>query len=120
MNGAFVSALAALGGSVVGGVVSGAATWLSQRSQLEDGTRARQLAYREDLFRDFIVAATNAYSQAMLTDKPELHDFVPMYGMINRMQVICSPRTVAAALPLRARLLKPTFSRTKPLKKYWR
>ncbi|HEX4159059.1 MAG TPA: hypothetical protein VHY79_11320 [Rhizomicrobium sp.] len=98
MNGAYVSAFAALGGSVVGGLVSGAATWMSQRSQLQAGTRARQLAYREELFRDFIVAATRAYSQAMLSDKPELHDIVPMYGMINRMQVICSPRTVASAL----------------------
>jgi precorrin-2 methylase len=33
----------------------------------------------------------------MLSNKPELHDFVPLYGMISRMQVICSPRTIAAA-----------------------
>lgn len=97
MDTALVTATAALGGSVVGGLASGTATWLSQRTQLKADNRARQISYREELFRDFIIAATKAYDQAVMTDKPDIQDFIPMFGMINRMQVICAPRTIASA-----------------------
>jgi hypothetical protein len=113
MDGAFLSALAALGGSVVGGLASGTATWLSQRSQLQAGTRARQISHREDLFRDFIVAATKAYGLAMMTDKPELQDFVSIFGMIARMEVICSQRTIGSARRVARETLETYFQPNK-------
>ena len=97
MNVAYVSAFAALGGSVVGGLISGIATWLAQRSQIQAGHRAHQISHREDLFRDFIVAASKAYSQALMSNQPELQDLVGLYSLVNRMQVLCFPRTIACA-----------------------
>ncbi len=97
MDVAYVSAFAALGGSVVGGLISGIATWLAQRSQVLAGHRAHQISHREDLFRDFIFAASKAYGQAMMSNQPDLQDIVSMYGAINRMQVLCFPRTIACA-----------------------
>jgi hypothetical protein len=97
MNVAYVSAFAALGGSVVGGLISGIATWLAQRSQIQAGHRAHQISHREDLFRDFIVAASKAYGQALMSNQPELQDLVGLYGLVNRMQVLCFPRTIACA-----------------------
>ena len=65
MDVAYISALSALAGSVVGGLTSGVTTWLALRHQ----ERARQLAHnksaREDLYRDFIVAASQAYGNAI-------------------------------------------------------
>jgi len=97
MDVAYVSAFAALGGSLVGGLISGIATWLAQRSQIQAGHRAHQISHREDLFRDFLVAASKAYGQAMMSNQPDLQDLVGMYGMINRMQLLCLPRTIACA-----------------------
>ena len=97
MNVAYVSAFAALGGSVVGGLISGIATWLAQRSQIQAGYRAHQISHREDLFRDFIVAASKAYGQALMSNQPELQDLVGLYSLVNRMQVLCFPRTIACA-----------------------
>ena len=94
---AYVSAFAALGGSVVGGLISGTATWLSQWAQVQAGNRAYQISHREELFRDFILVASKAHGQAMLSNQPDLQDLATMYGAINRMQVLCLPRTVECA-----------------------
>jgi hypothetical protein len=97
MNVAYVSAFAALGGSVVGGMISGSATWLAQWIQVRAGYRSYQISHREDLFRDFIIAASKAHGQAMVNSTTDLQDLIGIYGLINRMQVLCLPRTIACA-----------------------
>ena len=61
MDIAYISALAALAGSVVGGLTSGLTTWLSQRAQVRAGQLAHEMSRRDDLYKDFIVAALKAY-----------------------------------------------------------
>jgi hypothetical protein len=97
MDVAYVSAFAALTGSVVGGLMSGIATWLAQRSQVQAGYRAHQISLREDLFRAFIAAASKAYGQALMSNRPELQELVGMYSLVNTMQVLYFPRTIACA-----------------------
>ncbi len=97
MNVAYVSAFAALGGSVVGGLISGVATWLAQRSQIQAGRRAHQISYHEELFRDFIVEASKAYVHAMMNNQPDLQALIGVYSLINRMQVLCCTETTACA-----------------------
>ncbi len=97
MDVAYVSAFSALGGSVVGGLISGIATWLSQQSQVQAVHRAHQISHREDLFRDFIIAASRAYGKAMMSQEPDFQDLVEMYSTINRIHVLCLPQTVSCA-----------------------
>jgi hypothetical protein len=97
MDIAYVSALAALAGSVVGGLTSGITTWLNQRAQARAGERARELSRREDLFRDFIVAASKAYGDALGSNEPKIEELVDLYAMVSTMRVLCLPRTVACA-----------------------
>jgi hypothetical protein len=97
MDIAYVSALAALAGSVVGGLTSGITTWLNQRAQARAGERARELSRREDLFRDFIVAASKAYGDALKSNEPKIEELVDLYAMVSTMRVLCLPRTVACA-----------------------
>jgi len=115
MDVAYVSALAALGGSVVGGLISGVATWLTQRSQILAGHRAHQISHREELFRDFILVASKAHGQAVMSNQPELQDLVSMYGAINRMEVLCSPRTVECAERVMQVTLETYFQPNKAL-----
>lgn len=72
MDVAYVSALSALGGSVVGGLISGAATWLSQRTQVHAARRDHDKGRREDLYRDFVLAASKLYGDALTRDDPQI------------------------------------------------
>src|SRR5271156_6826583 len=97
MDVAYVSALSALAGSVVGGLTSGFTTWLSQRAQAKAGQFAHDLSRREDLYKDFIVAASKAYGEALMSNEPKIQEIIALYAMISRMRVLCPPRTVACA-----------------------
>jgi hypothetical protein len=97
MDVAYVSALSALAGSVVGGLTSGFTTWLSQRAQARAGLLAHSLSRREDLYRDFIVAASKAYGEAIISNEPQIPELIALYAMISRMRALSSPRIVACA-----------------------
>ena len=97
MNTAYLSALSALAGSVVGGLTAGITTWLSLRSAARAGHLSAQLVRRQELFRDFIVAASNAYGHALVSGKPQIEEIVALYAMISRMRILCSAEIVACA-----------------------
>jgi hypothetical protein len=97
MNMMSVSGLAALVGSIVGGLTSGAATWMSLRAQARDMRRAHRIARQEDLFRDFICAASKTYADAIQSNEPQAQNLVAIYGMISRMRVGSSAKAVACA-----------------------
>jgi hypothetical protein len=97
MDIAYISAISALAGSVVGGLTSCVTNWLNQRSQARAGQIAHDLARREDLYRDFIVAASKAYGEAIVSNEPQIQEIIALYAMISRMRVLSSPRTVACA-----------------------
>ena len=97
MDVAYLSALSALSGSVVGGLTAGITTWLSQRALARASHLARELSRRDDLYRDFIVATSKAYGDAMMSNEPPLQELVSLYAMISRMRVLSSQPTIASA-----------------------
>src|SRR5260370_37346131 len=97
MNVASVSALSALAGSVVGGLTTGVTTWLGLRAQAGAGHLAREMSRRDDLYKDFIVAASRAYGEAMLSYEPQVQKLVALYAMISRVWVVSLRLTVACA-----------------------
>ena len=97
MDVAYITALSALAGSVVGGLTTGITTWLSSRTQARAGLLTAELQYRQDLFRDFIVAASKSYGDALVNSEPQIHELVGLYAMVSRMRVLCAPETVASA-----------------------
>ena len=97
MNAAYLTASSALAGSVVGGLTAGITTWMSLRSAARAGHLAAQLGRRQDLFREFIVAASNAYSHALVSDEPQIPEIVALYAMISRMRILCSAEIVVCA-----------------------
>jgi hypothetical protein len=97
MDVAYISALSALAGSVVGGFSSPVTTWISQRAQARTTQRANEITRRQDLYRDFISAASKTYGDALVSSEPQLADLVALYSMISRMRVLSEIRTVASA-----------------------
>ena len=95
MDAAYLSALSALAGSMVGGLTLGVTSWLSERTRARAGKLAHDLSRRENLFKDFIVAASKAYGEALMSNEPQIQELIALYAMISGMR--CSPRTIACA-----------------------
>ena len=76
MDIAYLPTLSALAGSVVGGLTSGVATWLSQRAQARESQLAREMARRDDLYKEFIAAASKAYGEAIVSNEPNVQELV--------------------------------------------
>ena len=87
MNPVYLSALAALAGSAIGGLTSLASAWLTQHSQ----DRARRLSQdkvrRQKLYKQFIDEASKLYADALVHDQAEVSALVSVYALINRMRV---------------------------------
>ena len=97
MDPAYISALSALACSAIGGLTSVFATWLNQRTQARAGQVAHDLARREDLIRDFIVAASKSYGDAIVNNEPKMQELVNLYAMVSRMHALAMPHAVARA-----------------------
>ncbi len=97
MDVAYLSAASALAGSVVGGLTASLTTWITQRSQARSAYLAREMARRDELYKDFIVAASKAYGDALVSSEPQIQDLIALYAMVSRMRVQSEPRTVACA-----------------------
>jgi hypothetical protein len=103
---AYLSALSALAGSLVGGLTSGITTWLSVPDQARSGRLAHELSQRDDLYKDFIVAASKAYGDALMSNEPQVSELLALSALISRMRVMSSLRTVASA----ERIMEATIS----------
>ena len=108
MDAAYFSGLAALAGSVIGGLTSLGTSWLTQHSQLGAQRFARNLERRETLYKDFINEASRLYADAFEHDQTELSNLVKLFAMVNQMRVVSSPRIVEDADRV-ARLIIETY-----------
>jgi hypothetical protein len=106
MDVAYVSAISALAGSVIGGLTSGYTTWLTQRSQARAGMVAHDLARREDL----IVTASKMYGDALVNSEPKMPEIVDLYAMVSRMRVLTMPRSVACAEKVMDSIIETYFA----------
>ena len=97
MDQAYVSALAALAGSTIGGMTSLATSWLSQHAQFRAQQLGHDLGRREDLYRDFIKEASRLYTDAFEHDKADTSKLVKLYALVSRMRVLSSSRIIESA-----------------------
>ena len=52
---------------------------------------------RGALYRDFILAASRAYGEALVSSEPQIQEPIALYAMISRMRALSSPQTIACA-----------------------
>lgn len=97
MEAATISALAALAGSIVGGVTALGTSWLTQQAQARAQYRAEDRAAREALYKDFIEEASRWYADAYVHDKAEVSNLVKLYALVSEMRVLSSPKIVENA-----------------------
>jgi hypothetical protein len=72
MDTAYLSALAALAGTAVGGLTSFFSSWLGQNAQLKAQLFLQEKGRRQELYRDFVDEASRLYIDALTNDQPDL------------------------------------------------
>jgi hypothetical protein len=97
MDAGYISAIAALAGSTIGGLTSLATSWITQRQQFKTQQLGHYLNKREELYTLFIEEAARLYADAFEHDKAEMSKFVNIYALVSKMRVVSTPTTIATA-----------------------
>ena len=97
MDAAIITALAAVSGSIVGGLASFATTFFTQRNQAHRDFLSRDVAHREELYSQFIKEATNLYADSLDKTLTNPATLIGMYSLIGRIRLIGSDKVLLAA-----------------------
>lgn len=90
MDPAYLSALAALSGSAIGGLTSLLATWLTQRKQFSAQLLAHDISRRGDLYKVFIEEASKSYAHALEHDMVDASNLIHLYTLVSQMRIFSS------------------------------
>ncbi len=97
MNPSLISALSALAGAVIGGLMSLLASWIVTQQQVRSQWLNHERSRREDLYKEFIEEAAKCYIDALLHEKPDISSVVVLYAKMSRMRVISSHQVIESA-----------------------
>ena len=97
MNPAYVSALAALAGSAIGGLTSFAAARVTQRQQANVQWLLQDKSKRQELYKLFIEEASKLYADALMHNQVEISALVGVYALTSGMRIMSSPEIVERA-----------------------
>ena len=97
MDASVITALSGLAGATIGGLASGLATWLSQRSQAKAQWLSQNQLRRQDIYKVFIEQASKLYIEALQSDHPDASALMALYAQISRMRVLSSERVIECA-----------------------
>jgi len=82
MNTAYFSAFAALAGSVIGGLTTFAAAWVTQRQQANVQWLSQEKTRRQELYQQFIEDASKVYLDALMHDQAAIPPLVSLYASL--------------------------------------
>jgi hypothetical protein len=97
MDASVITAFAALTGAAVGGLTSGLASWLIQKTQARQQWLAQEKLLRQELYKEFIEEASKCHIDALQHDEPNVPALVELYAKIARMRVLSSQTVVEHA-----------------------
>jgi len=97
MNASVITALAALAGAAIGGLTSVFASWLAQHAQARAQWVAQDKLRRQELYKEFIEAASKCYFDALQHDEADIPALVELYVRVGRMRIPSSPKVVDSA-----------------------
>ena len=97
MDAAIITAVAAVSGSVVGGLASFATTFFTQRNQAHRDFLSRDVAHREELYAQFIKETTNLYVDSL--DKPLTNPtaLIGVFSLVGRIRLTAGDKVLLAA-----------------------
>ena len=113
MDSAYVPALAAFGGSAVGGLTSLVATWVTQRRKDSARRLAQEKTRKQKLYKQFISEASKLYADALVHDNSEVSALVNLYTLIGRMRISSSDAVIGKAEATARMIIDTYFSPNK-------
>jgi hypothetical protein len=90
MNSTMITALAAIGGSLVGALGSAVGTWITARHQDRRDLLGKQIARREALYSDFIGESAHLLVDAIQHNSGDLQKLLPVYALASRIRLSSS------------------------------
>jgi ribosomal protein S17 len=94
---AYISAIAALGGTFIGTVASITTTWLGQRHQSKEQRRARSKHARQAIYKKFIKEAARLHVHALEHDESDMSELVNIHATLNLMRVFATSKVIDEA-----------------------
>jgi hypothetical protein len=96
MDNSVITALAALAGAAIGGVMTVFASWLSQHAQVRTQWIAHNLVLRQELYKEFIEQSSKLYIHALQNSNADVVALMGLYEL-NRMRIVSSAAVVESA-----------------------
>ena len=97
MDSSGITAVAALAGAAIGGVMTVFASWLSQHAQARAQWIAHNQALRQELYKEFIEQSSKLYIHALQNSNADVVALMGLYAELNRMRVMSSAAVVDSA-----------------------
>ena len=97
MDPAILSAASALAGSLIGGVSSLAASWLTQRRQFRTQTLVHEAVKRETLYAEFIIEASKHLTDAWSHQAESPEVLAGLYSALERMRLTSTTEVIRVA-----------------------
>jgi hypothetical protein len=115
MNPAYISAIAALAGSIIGGLTTFAAAWVTQRQQANVQWLLQEKTRRQELYRQFIEDASKLYVDALMHDQVAIPSLVSLFALMNQMKVVSTSRVAEGAYRITRMIVDTYFLPNKTL-----
>jgi len=106
LDGAYISALSALGGATIGGLTSFATSWLTQHTQLIHAQRDAEKTKLEALYSDFIAEAARLFGDAQTRPGEDITAMIRLYAMVGRMRLISDRAVIDAAKQVEDKIIE--------------
>jgi hypothetical protein len=110
MDTALITAMSGVLGSLVGGTVTFATTWVSQKTLGKRELLREEIKQREALYSEFIVECARLLMDSLAHDLDKPESLVPAYSLINRIRLCASKPVLAEAEKLARRITSQYFS----------
>ena len=97
MDNSVITALAALAGAAVGGIMTVFASWLSQHAQARTQWIAHNQALRQELYKEFIEQSSKLYVHALQNSNADVVALMGLYAELSRMRIMSSAAVADSA-----------------------
>jgi hypothetical protein len=110
MHPAYLTTLAALAGSAIGGLMSLVAAWLTQHHQDRANRLLQDKARRQKLYKQFIDVAAKLYADALIHEQAEVSVLFSLYALISQMRVLSNSTVIECAEAVAQTIVETYFA----------
>lgn len=98
MDVSYVTAFAAMGGTILGGFTSFATQWVTMRSERKSKDNSNSRARRRTLYKKFIEESSRMYGDALVHNTTDFTGLIALYSLISMMRVISTQPVIEHAV----------------------